>query len=52
MVDQTIAFLLVAVILFIGFLANAFFKKTGWPEILFLIVIGIIIGPILGLFTK
>jgi cell volume regulation protein A len=45
-------FLIVAAILFVGFLANAFFKKTGWPEILFLIVIGVVIGPVLNLFSK
>ncbi len=52
MIDATMAFLIAAVILFIGFLANAFFKRTGWPEILILIVIGIIIGPVLNLFPK
>lgn len=45
-------FLIAAAILFVGFLANVFFRKTGWPEILFLILIGIIIGPVLGLFPK
>jgi cell volume regulation protein A len=46
------AFLIAAAILVIGFLANVLFKKTGWPEILLLIIIGIIIGPILNLFPK
>jgi len=45
-------FLIAAAILFVGFLANVVFRKTGWPEILFLILIGIVIGPILGLFPK
>jgi len=52
LIDTAIAFLLAAAIIFIGFLAYAFFKKTGWPEILFLILIGIIVGPVLGLFSK
>lgn len=52
MTDVVTTFLIVAGILFIGFLANVFFKKTGWPEILFLILIGIIIGPVLGLIPK
>lgn len=46
------AFLIAAAILVIGFLANVLFKKTGWPEILLLIIIGIIIGPVLNLFPK
>ncbi len=52
LIDTGIAFLLAASIIFIGFLAYMFFKKTGWPEILLLILIGIIIGPVLGLFSK
>jgi cell volume regulation protein A len=50
--DQVTTFLIVAAILFVGFLANVLFKKTGWPEILFLILVGVIIGPILGLISK
>jgi cell volume regulation protein A len=50
--DQVATFLIAAAILFVGFLANVVFRKTGWPEILFLILIGIVIGPILGLFPK
>jgi len=32
-----------------GVLGEAFFKKTGIPDILFLMVLGIIIGPVLGI---
>jgi len=42
----------VAAIIIIGFLGNLFFRKTGWPEILFLIAIGILIGPVLNIFSK
>jgi cell volume regulation protein A len=46
------ALLIAAAILVIGFLANLLFKKTGWPEILLLIIIGIIIGPVLNLLPQ
>jgi cell volume regulation protein A len=46
------ALLIAAAILIIGFLANLLFKKTGWPEILLLIIIGIIIGPVLNLLPQ
>ncbi len=36
----------------IGFLGNILFRKTGWPELLFLIAIGILIGPALNIFSK
>ena len=45
-------FFIAAAIIIIGFLANLLFKKTGWPEILFLILIGILLGPVLNLFSK
>jgi potassium/hydrogen antiporter len=41
-----------AAIILLGFLANLLFKKTGWPEILFLIFIGILLGPVLNIFSK
>ncbi len=37
-------------IIFIGFLANFLFKKTGFPDILILIFLGVLFGPILGAF--
>jgi cell volume regulation protein A len=36
----------------VGFLANILFRSTGWPEILFLIFIGILLGPVLKLFSQ
>ncbi|MCL4340274.1 MAG: cation:proton antiporter [Nitrososphaerota archaeon] len=39
-------FLLASLIIFIGFFGNIFFRKTGFPEVLFLIAVGIIIGPL------
>lgn len=52
MVDLPIVFSVVGAILSIGFLGNIFFKKTGWPDILFLIAVGIVIGPFLNIFFQ
>ncbi len=38
-----------AVVIFLGVTGEAFFKKTGIPDIAFLMVLGVIIGPILGI---
>ena len=38
-----------SVAIILGVLGEAFFKKTGIPDIAFLMVLGIIIGPILGI---
>lgn len=52
MIDPLLFFSIIAAVLFIGFLGNIFFKKTGWPDLLFLIAAGIIIGPVLNIFSK
>jgi cell volume regulation protein A len=52
MVDLPISFSIAAAILFIGFLGNIFFKRTGWLDILFLVAAGIIVGPILNILPK
>ncbi len=41
--------LLCGIILLFGFLGSWFFEKTGIPDILFLITIGLLIGPVLKL---
>lgn len=51
MVDAIAVFSIVAAIIAIGFLANLFFKKVGLPSSLFLIIIGIILGPLLKVFS-
>ena len=38
--------------LLIGFLADALLRKTGFPDILFLLLLGIFFGPVLGVFSK
>jgi cell volume regulation protein A len=46
----SIALIASASIILIGFLANLFFDKTGLPDMLVLILLGVIFGPILGVF--
>ncbi len=36
------------VVIFLGVAGEAFFKKTGIPDVAFLMVLGVIIGPVLG----
>ncbi|MFP3984587.1 MAG: cation:proton antiporter [Candidatus Bathyarchaeia archaeon] len=50
MTDTIAIFSIVGAIIAIGFAANLFFKKTGFPSSLFLILIGIILGPVSGIF--
>ena len=38
-----------AIIIFLGIAGEAFFKKTGIPDIAFLMIFGVIIGPIFGI---
>ena len=45
----TLALILAGGILVIGFLGDYLFHKTGVPDMLFLIVLGMLIGPITGL---
>jgi len=40
-----------AVTIFLGVSGEAFFKKTGIPDIAFLMIFGVIIGPILGIIS-
>ncbi len=51
MVDAIAVFSIVGAIIGVGFLANLLFKKTGLPSSLFLILIGIILGPVLQMFS-
>lgn len=37
------------VVIFLGVAGEAFFKKTGIPDVAFLMVLGVIIGPIFGI---
>ena len=50
--DTSIIFTLFAGIIIIGFAGEFLFKKTGIPIFIFLILTGIILGPILNLFPR
>jgi cell volume regulation protein A len=52
LIDTSLVFFIAAAIIIIGFLANILFRRTGWPEILFLIFIGMLLGPVLKLFSE
>ena len=44
-----IVLLAAGVTIFLGVAGEAFFKRTGIPDIAFLMVLGVIIGPVLGI---
>lgn len=46
---MTFALILGGAIIVIGFLSNYLFERTGLPDMLFLIVLGILVGPATGL---
>jgi len=52
MVDIITVFSITGGIITIGFLGNLLFRKTGLPDILFLLLIGIILGPLLQVFPR
>ena len=37
------------VVIFLGVTGEAFFKRTGIPDVAFLMILGVIIGPVLGI---
>lgn len=47
-----IIFTLAALIIVIGSLASYLFKKTGLPDMIFLIILGLIFGPFLGIIKR
>ncbi|MEM2806734.1 MAG: cation:proton antiporter [Candidatus Bathyarchaeia archaeon] len=42
----TLALALAGSIIMIGFLGNYFFERTGFPDMIFLIILGMLIGPV------
>jgi len=44
-----IILLFAGIVIFLGVAGEAFFKKTGIPDVAFLMILGVIIGPILGI---
>jgi cell volume regulation protein A len=51
LIDTILILLVIAVVMIIGFLGNSFFRKTGWPENLFLIAVGVVMGPVSNVFS-
>lgn len=47
--DATLVFLLVTVIVMIGAISNYLFRRTGIPDMLFLVLLGVAVGPVFGL---
>ena len=52
MVDTSLIFSVVAAIIVVGFVGEQFFKKTGVPIFVFLILMGVLIGPVLDVFPR
>ena len=50
--DVVYAFTIAAAIIVVGFAGELFFRKTGVPAFLFLILTGILIGPVFGLLSR
>ncbi|MFQ6107621.1 MAG: cation:proton antiporter [Thermoplasmata archaeon] len=47
MVDVVLGFVAIGAIIFIGFFARLIFEKTKIPDILFLVILGLFLGPFL-----
>ena len=52
MVDVFLSLAIVAAIISIGFFANLFFSKTQIPDILWLMLVGILIGPVFNVVSQ
>ena len=52
MLDTVFIFSIVAAIIAAGYLGELLFKKTGVPSFVFLIFMGILIGPVFGLLPR
>lgn len=52
MVSVAIEFLIVSGIIIFGFISEHFFKVTGVPSFLFLILIGVLLGPVTNIFPR
>ena len=47
--EAHVILLAAGVVIFLGVAGEAFFKKTGIPDVAFLMVLGVMIGPVFGL---
>lgn len=44
-----VVLLAAGVVIFLGVAGEAFFKRTGIPDVAFLMILGVVIGPVLGI---
>ena len=49
--EAHVILLAAGVVIFLGVAGEAFFKKTGVPDVAFLMVLGVIIGPVFGIIS-
>lgn len=47
--EAHVVLLAAGVVIFLGVLGEAFFKRTGVPDVAFLMILGVVIGPVLGI---
>jgi len=47
----TLALIIATIIIVIGFISNWLFDRTGLPDMLFLIALGVVVGPVLRIFN-
>jgi len=49
LVSAPILLLAAGVVIFFGVIGESFFKKTGIPDVAFIMMLGVLIGPVLGI---
>ncbi|MDH3341080.1 MAG: cation:proton antiporter [Nitrosopumilus sp.] len=49
LVSAPVLLLAAGVVIFFGVIGESFFKKTGIPDVAFIMVLGVLIGPVLGI---
>ena len=47
--EAHVVLLAAGVVIFLGVMGEAFFKRTGIPDVAFLMILGVVIGPVLGI---
>ena len=50
--EVTVLFLVIASVMAMGFFGKYVFRKTKVPDILFLLLLGVMLGPVLGIFER
>jgi len=49
LVSAPVLLLAAGVVIFFGVIGESFFKKTGIPDVAFIMILGVLIGPVLGI---